>query len=58
MNGKISEFRDKPACSTKYDLFPVVTICEKCGNELETWADEDETVCRACGETIKSPGKG
>jgi DNA-directed RNA polymerase subunit RPC12/RpoP len=58
MNGKTSEFRDKPACSTKYDLFPVMITCERCGHDTETWPDEDETVCRKCGDMIKVTVKG
>jgi rRNA maturation endonuclease Nob1 len=32
--------------------------CKRCGNEIETWADEEETVCSICGGRIKTTGEG
>jgi rRNA maturation endonuclease Nob1 len=58
MSGKTSEFQTKPACSVKYDHFPVNMNCKMCGLEVELWADEEETVCSGCGGIIKRNGKG
>ena len=58
MNGKTPGSQTEPACSVKYDLFPVDMKCKICGLEVELWADEDETVCSGCGGTIRRNGKG
>lgn len=58
MNGKTPEFQTKPACSEKYDLFPVTIKCKQCGLDVEMWADEDEALCGRCGEKIKREPKG
>lgn len=58
MNGKPSGFKERPACSTKYDLFLLSMQCKVCGSEVEIWADEDEAVCSGCGERITNKVKG
>jgi len=43
---------EKPACSAKNAPSPAEIECQKCGSEMEIWSDEDEILCRSCGEVI------
>jgi len=40
--------QEKSLCSTKKAPLPESITCTKCGDEIEIWTDEDETVCPSC----------
>ncbi|MBI5073816.1 MAG: hypothetical protein HZB62_01405 [Nitrospirae bacterium] len=42
----------KSPCSTRNIPVPEFIACIKCGNEIEIWTDEDETICHTCGHKI------
>jgi hypothetical protein len=48
-----SEFREKPACAERYAAMPECVVCAQCGQDIEIWSDEEETVCSLCGKTIE-----
>jgi rRNA maturation endonuclease Nob1 len=39
-------------CSIKNMTVPEFITCTKCGDELELWTDEDETICQSCGHKV------
>jgi hypothetical protein len=44
--------KGKSACSLKNLPTPELIPCPRCGDELEIWTDEEETVCQTCRHTI------
>ncbi len=49
---KKSEFKERPACSEKYSPFPELITCPECGEDVELWSDEEETLCHFCGYRV------
>ena len=47
-----SKQKGKSRCSVKYLPVPDFITCPKCGEEIELWSDEDETVCFFCGHKV------
>ena len=43
------KLKEKSPCSVKNTPVPEFIICPKCGDEIELWSDEYETVCLFCG---------
>jgi len=52
MQGNDIREKQKSHCSTKSVPVPEFIACVKCGNEVEIWTDEDETVCQSCGHKV------
>ena len=44
--------KGKNPCSVKYAPVPEFVTCPKCGEEIELWSDEEETVCVFCGHKV------
>ncbi|MGD0887000.1 MAG: hypothetical protein ABSA46_19330 [Thermodesulfovibrionales bacterium] len=44
--------KGKRPCIVKYAPVPDFITCPKCGEEIELWSDEEETVCLFCGHKI------
>ena len=44
--------KQKSPCSVKYTPVPEFITCPKCGEEVELWSDEGETVCLFCGHKM------
>lgn len=40
--------KQKSPCSTQAAAVPELITCPKCGDEMEIWSDEDETLCLTC----------
>jgi hypothetical protein len=52
MPGSDLRQQQKSPCSAKSIPVPEFITCIKCGNEIEIWTDEDETICQACGHKV------
>ncbi len=52
MNDNKPAFSEKPACSETYIPIPEYITCPKCGEDIELWSDEEETLCIACGYKV------
>lgn len=52
MKATKSEFKERPACAEKYSPVPEFFTCQKCGEEIELWTDEDEAACHSCGYVL------
>jgi len=52
MQGSDLRQKQKSPCSTRSVPLLEFIACIKCGNEIEIWTDEDETICQACGHKI------
>ncbi len=46
----------KSPCSVKESPVPEFIACTKCGDEVELWTDEEETVCSSCGHKVFKRG--
>lgn len=44
--------KQKSPCSAKSVSILEFIACIKCGNEIEIWTDEYETICQACGHKV------
>jgi hypothetical protein len=44
--------KQKSLCSTRSVPLLEFIACIKCGNEIEIWTDEDETICQTCGHKV------
>lgn len=40
--------KGKGQCSIETIIVPEFLTCPKCGEEVELWTDEDETLCPLC----------
>jgi len=41
-------FKEKSPCNIDIMTVPEFLTCPRCGEEVELWTDEDETLCPLC----------
>jgi len=49
MEEKRYGYKEKPACVELREPFLEFLTCPKCGEDVELWTDEEETICLFCG---------
>jgi hypothetical protein len=48
---RVNQKRRNP-CSVKYEPAPEFITCPKCGEEIELWSDDEETICLFCRHKV------
>ena len=43
-----------PPCSRQAVPTPKEEACPHCGENIETWSDEDEAACSECGRALEN----
>ncbi len=44
--------KERSHCSARTMPAPEFTVCTGCGDDVEIWTDEDDTICSKCGRRI------
>ena len=52
MQGNDLNEKQKSPCSVRSVPVPEYLTCIKCGDEIELWTDEEETLCQSCGHKV------
>lgn len=51
---RVDRLENKPACSVQSVPVPAEVTCPQCGEEMEIWSDENDTICKACGSVVSA----